>query len=121
MGYLDGVISVYRIKNEAVHFTGSFRMHNDSIHAIYIIEELNFAVSSGFDSVMKVWKPPEEWEKKVVVTHSMIEGIDPKDNLSTIKEERESYDPESYVLKHKITAWGNGKGDKVVESLLQQI
>lgn len=77
-------------------------MHKESIHNIFIIPELKFVISSGFDSTLKVWKPPETWEKKFVVTHSMINGMDPKENLSTIKEEHESYG-ESQMLKRRIT------------------
>lgn len=100
VGYMDGSINVYSLtKNlEKIKFTGSFRMHGDVVHRISILEDLNFAVSSGYDSCLKIWRPPEEWETKVVVTHSMVEGINPNINLSTIREETESQmDPESMV------------------------
>lgn len=122
VGYLDGVINVYSLKVNAdkIVFSSSFRMHTDAIHNIFIMEDLNFAASSGFDSSLKLWQPPKEWETKVIMTSSMIDGIDPNDNLSTIKEENESVDHEALIQKHRITAWGAGTGDKVVESLLQQ-
>ena len=124
IGYLDGTISVYcLIKNlEKIHFIGSFRMHSDSIHKLYVMESLGFLVSSGYDSSMKIWRPPGEWEKKILVTQSMIEGADPIENLSMIREDdNESADPESLIVKHKITLFTAGPDDKVVESLLNHI
>ena len=114
---------MYSLKNNAekIVFSSSFRMHTDAIHNIFIMEDLDFAVSSGFDSTLKIWKPPKEWETKVIMTNSMMDGVDPKENLSTIKEENESLDNEGLIAKHRITAWGAGNGDRVVESLLQQI
>ena len=52
----------------------------------------------------------------------MIEGADPKENLSMIREDaNESADPESLIVKHKITLFTPGPDDKVVESLLNHI
>jgi hypothetical protein len=106
---------------DSLIFMASFKMHDDSIHSIHILSDLNFAISSGFDSSLKLWQPPEEWEKKIVVTSSMINNIDPRYNLSTIKEEGDSIEPESLLNRHRITNhWLDHKGDKVVESILQQ-
>ena len=123
VGHLDGVICVYTLKTiiDNLTFVGSFKMHQDSVHSIHILNDLNFAISSGFDSSLKVWQPPEEWEKKIVVTASMLHNVDPKENLSTIREECESLEPESLLNRYRITNnWADPKGDKVVESILQQ-
>jgi WD40 repeat protein len=127
IGYVDGTISVYQIVQnlEQIQYTGSFRTHRDAIHSLYFFSDLDLFASSGFDSVLKLWKAPEEWNKKLTVTASMIGGMK-EDNLSTIKEEKDdlelpSQDSNHNLLKHRITAWGAGPGDKVVESLLQQM
>jgi WD40 repeat protein len=127
IGYVDGTISVYHIVQnlEQIQYTGSFRCHQDAVHSLYFLADLDLFASSGFDSVLKLWKAPEEWNKKLTVTASMIGGMK-EDNLSTIKEEKDdlelpSHDSNHNLLKHRITAWGAGPGDKVVESLLQQM
>lgn len=115
---------MYGLKNnlEKIFFIGSFRMHNDSIHKIFVMDSLSFVVTSSFDSSMKVWRPPQEWERKIFVSNSMIEGSNPQENLSMIREEHnESADPESQYIKHRITTWGDPGHDNVVESLLSQI
>ena len=122
-GYMDGVINVYTFNTtmDCLTMSASFKMHHATIHSIHVLNDLKFAISSGFDSSLKIWQPPVEWEKKIVTTLSLIQGIDPTDNLSTIREEAESLEPETLLNKHRITAWGEPKGDRVVESLLQQI
>ena len=121
MGYLDGIISVYSIKSkqEALVITGSFKMHTDAIHSIYILNDLKFAITSGFDSSLKVWQPPEEWQKPIVVTKSMMHADDPNDCLSTIREEAESYDNESLLPRHRFTALA--AHDRAIQSILEQI
>lgn len=124
VGYLDGTLNVYGMKNnlEKLYFIGSYRMHSDSIHRIYIMENLGFAVTTSFDSSLKVWQPPQEWKKKIIVSNSMIEGANPKENLSMIREDanEEVLDLEPLLgKKHQITAFGDN--DHVVESLLAQI
>lgn len=126
VGYLDGIVSVYGFTNnsESLVLNASFSMHDDAIHSLYILDDLKLALSSSFDSSLKVWKPPETWERKFVVTQGMINGVDPKENLSTIKEEHESYGESAVVRKisglyehnpyaHKNTAPG-------IHSLLEQ-
>ena len=122
-GYMDGTINVYcfNAAMSTLRLAASFSMHKAAIHSIHILNDLNFAISSGFDSSLKVWQPPEEWEKKIVVTASMLHNVDPKENLSTIREECESLEPESLLNRYRITNnWADPKGDKVVESILQQ-
>lgn len=60
LGFLDGVINVYLFNGamEQLRMVASFQMHEEPIHQIYVIPTLKFAISSGFDSCLKVWKPP---------------------------------------------------------------
>jgi WD40 repeat protein len=99
VGYVDGTVNIYSLGKqlEFVRFTGSFRMHSGAIHRISIVAEHDYAVSSGYDSCLKIWRPPSEWEKRVLVTPSMVEGVNPLNNLSTIKEEESHLDFESQV------------------------
>ena len=99
VGYADGTLNVYSLGKqlEYLRFTGSFRMHAGAIHRISVIDAFDYAVSSGHDSCLKVWRPPAEWETRVLVTQSMVEGINPLNNLSTIKEEESHADFESQV------------------------
>ena len=103
VGYLDGVINVYGFSNTAdgenLSLNASFNIHDDAIHSLHIINDLGFAISSGFDSSLKVWKPPQNWDKKFVVTQGMINGMNPKVNLSTIKEEYESHSDSLMIKK----------------------
>jgi WD40 repeat protein len=121
LGYLDGVISVYSIRNkpEELIFVGSFKIHTDAIHSIYILNDLKFAITSGFDSSLKIWQPPDNWEKPIIVTSSMLHNLGSIDNLSTIREETESYEPESHLIRRKFSAVG--AHDNAIESILQQI
>ena len=59
--------------------------------------------TTSYDSSLKVWSPPGTWEKKFIITSSMIKCVDPKENLATINEEKnESYDAESMMLRRNI-------------------
>ncbi len=108
IGYLDGVINVYTFGGsmEKLTLSVSFQMHAEPVYAIYIIPNLKVGVSSGHDSTLKVWRPPETWSKKFVVTPSMVKGVDPEENLSTIKEEYESMN-ESAAIQHRISGFEN--------------
>lgn len=108
IGYLDGVINVYVFSGsmEKLILAVSFQMHDEPVYSIHIIPNLKVGVSSGFDSTLKLWRPPETWSKKFVVTPSMVKGVDPDENLSTIKEEYESIN-ESAALHHRISGFEN--------------
>lgn len=123
VGYLDGIISVFNIRSNPVElsFAGSFKMHTEAVHSIHVLNDLKFAISSGFDSTLKVWQPPDQWEKQIVVTTSMLKTVDTKyneDNLSTIREEAESLEPETLLNKRRFSS--TGAHDKA-ESLLALI
>lgn len=103
VGLLDGVINIYAfaLNMEVLSLSASFKMHQEAIHNIYIYEDLGYAVSSGFDSCLKVWKPPERWERKMVIMQSLVQGMDPKEDLETIKEVHETQ--ESHLIKRRIS------------------
>lgn len=88
-GHLDGTINVYAFNPAmtALKLVSSLLMHSASIHSLYILSDLNFAISSGFDSTLTLWRPPEKWERKIVVTPSMKQASNPKGNLVTIRED----------------------------------
>jgi hypothetical protein len=102
IGYPDGVVSVYSIlgaKHE-LQFRGSFAFHEHKVHSIFVYHEYKMLITTGLDSTLKIWEVPAQWDNQFVVTASMIDGVDPRENLSTIKEEKnESFDPESLLIR----------------------
>jgi len=79
---------------------GSFKMHEGCVHSIFVYHEYKMLLTAGYDSSLRIWEAPAAWEKQFVVTASMIDGVDPRENLSTIKEEKnESFDPESLLIR----------------------
>ncbi len=127
VGYLDGIVNVYGFaaNNQTLVLNASFTMHDDAIHSLHIIDDLGFAITSGFDSSLKVWRPPENWEHKFLVTKGMIDGVNPKDNLSTIKEEHESFTESGVVKKisgiFELNPHANDKNfAQNIHSLLEQ-
>ena len=109
-GYIDGTINVYTF-NPAMtllHMSASFHMHQGAIQSIHILNDLKFAISSGFDSTLNLWEPPEKWERKMVVTTSMNKAFNPKDDLTTIREDLDNECNET-VVKRKISALSDDK------------
>lgn len=117
--YYDGCVNVYRLESniEKIVFTSSFKIHEGGIHRMQILEDLNYIMTSGYDSTLRIWRPPAEWEQKIVVTISMIEGIDPQENLSTIKEEKEDSKDSLKLVYAKHVNITDDPTDKAIEIL----
>ena len=122
VGHVNGVINVYSFDTSMskLTLTASFQMHKAAIHSIYILNDLKFAITSGFDSSLNLWKPPAIWEKKMIVTQSMVKVYNPNEDLATIREEPE---PDTFAIKRKISAlddkeFGNAPPTDVFQALL---
>ena len=104
VGLLDGVVNVYRFNSslEQLTLSASFNIHGAPIHNLFILEDLNTIITSGFDNCLNIWKPPEIWDKKLVITQSLSSGVDPRANLDTIREESESYES---TFRRRISAF----------------
>jgi hypothetical protein len=104
VGLLDGVINVYKLNQnlDQITLNASFNIHSAPIHNLYILEDLKAIVSSGFDNCLNLWKPPEIWDKKLVITACLASGVNPRDNLDTIREENESYES---TFRKRISAF----------------
>lgn len=63
VGYMDGTISVYTISknSDGLEFSANFKAHSNSIFSLWTFDSLNFLVTSGLDSNMKMFRPPSEW------------------------------------------------------------
>ena len=105
VGLLDGVVNVYKFNHslEQLNLTASFNIHSAAIHNLYVMDDLNLIVTSGFDNCLNLRKPPESWDKKLVIMPCLAAGVNPRDNLDTIREESESY--ESTYFKRRISAF----------------
>lgn len=114
-GHVDGSVNVFAFNPAmtSLKLVASLMMHQAAIHSLHVLSDLNFAISSGFDSTLTLWQPPEKWERKLVCTQSMNQALNPKEDLATIREDLEQEGNETFVKRKASVA----SDDKLLNNL----